>query len=40
MVLKDGEVVEHGDCERILASPQHPYTQALVAAAGLATTSS
>ncbi|APX93174.1 microcin ABC transporter ATP-binding protein [Halomonas sp. 1513] len=35
MVLKEGEVVEEGSCEQVLAAPRHPYTQALVAAAGL-----
>lgn len=35
MVLKDGEVVEHGDCDQVLGAPQNPYTQALVEAAGL-----
>ncbi len=35
MVLKDGLVVEQGDCEQVLAAPQTPYTQALVNAAGL-----
>ncbi len=32
-VMKDGEVVEKGDLERILRSPRHPYTRALVEAA-------
>nr|WP_163503200.1 dipeptide ABC transporter ATP-binding protein [Halomonas socia] len=40
MVLKEGEVVEEGSCEQVLAAPRHAYTQALVKAAGLATTSS
>ena len=35
MVLKDGEVVEQGDCLDVLASPQHSYTQALISAAHL-----
>ncbi|MTI14657.1 ABC transporter ATP-binding protein [Sansalvadorimonas verongulae] len=32
-VLKDGEIVERGDTETILNSPQHSYTQALFNAA-------
>ncbi|THU05428.1 ABC transporter ATP-binding protein [Lampropedia puyangensis] len=34
MVMKSGQVVESGDVWQILEQPQHPYTQALVAAAG------
>jgi microcin C transport system ATP-binding protein len=33
LVLKDGKVLERGDVEQVLQSPQHPYTQALVRAA-------
>nr|WP_298248457.1 dipeptide ABC transporter ATP-binding protein [uncultured Halomonas sp.] len=35
MVLKDGEVVEEGDCLEVLARPRSDYTRALVDAAGL-----
>ncbi len=31
-VLRDGEVVEEGDTEAVIAAPRHPYTQALVSA--------
>jgi microcin C transport system ATP-binding protein len=31
-VMKHGQIVEHGSVENILKSPQHPYTQALIAA--------
>jgi peptide/nickel transport system ATP-binding protein len=31
MVMKDGDVVEHGSAEQIFRSPTHPYTQALMA---------
>ncbi len=31
-VLRDGEVVEEGDTESVIAAPRHPYTQALVRA--------
>ncbi|MYB34602.1 MAG: ABC transporter ATP-binding protein [Gammaproteobacteria bacterium] len=33
MVMKAGDVVEHGDAETLFASPQHPYTQMLFEAA-------
>jgi microcin C transport system ATP-binding protein len=33
MVMKDGEVVEEGAAETVLAAPSHPYTQSLIAAA-------
>ncbi|MFP3342884.1 dipeptide ABC transporter ATP-binding protein [Halomonas sp. SIMBA_159] len=35
MVLKDGEVVEQGNCLEVLAAPQHAYTKALIEAAHL-----
>ncbi|MCG6657178.1 ABC transporter ATP-binding protein [Halomonas campisalis] len=35
MVLKDGEVVESGDCRTVLERPTNDYTRALVSAAGL-----
>ncbi len=31
-VMKNGEIVEQGECDSILLNPQHPYTQALIAA--------
>ena len=31
MVMKDGDVVEHGPVEQIFGNAQHPYTQALMA---------
>jgi microcin C transport system ATP-binding protein len=33
IVMRDGLVVEQGDADRIFDRPQHPYTQALMAAA-------
>ena len=30
VVMKDGEVVEHGDSATIFSAPQHPYTQRLL----------
>ncbi|MCW4151931.1 dipeptide ABC transporter ATP-binding protein [Halomonas sp. 18H] len=35
LVLKDGRVVEHGDCQDVLADPAMAYTRELVEAAGL-----
>lgn len=35
VVLKEGEVMEHGDCTQVLEAPQTDYTRALVQAAGL-----
>ena len=31
-VMTDGEIVEHGETERVFTDPQHPYTQKLLAA--------
>ncbi len=31
-VMKDGKIVERGEVERVFSAPQHPYTQALLAA--------
>jgi len=33
MVMRDGQVVEQGEAESVFDQPQHPYTQALLAAA-------
>jgi microcin C transport system ATP-binding protein len=33
MVMKDGDIVESGTVQNVLDTPQHPYTQRLVAAA-------
>jgi len=33
LVMKDGDIVEHGLAQHIFESPQHPYTQTLLAAA-------
>ncbi|MFQ3787355.1 ABC transporter ATP-binding protein [Halomonas sp. A29] len=35
LVLKDGELVEQGECQALLADPASDYTRALVKAAGL-----
>ena len=35
LVMKDGAVLESGSVNAVLDAPQHPYTQRLVAAAGL-----
>ena len=33
VVMKDGDVVEHGSAAQVFDAPQHPYTQTLLAAA-------
>jgi microcin C transport system ATP-binding protein len=35
LVMKQGDVVEQGTADRVFNAPQHPYTQALLAAATL-----
>lgn len=32
MVMKTGQVVESGDCDKVLVNPDHPYTQGLLQA--------
>jgi len=32
IVLRDGRIVEEGETEAVFRAPQHPYTQALLAA--------
>ncbi|WP_425039907.1 ABC transporter ATP-binding protein [Primorskyibacter sp. S187A] len=34
-VLKDGELVEHGEVRQIIEAPKHPYTQALISSVPL-----
>ena len=33
LVMKDGRIVESGSTERVMDTPEHPYTKALMAAA-------
>jgi len=33
LVMKDGRIVESGSTERVMTTPEHPYTRALMAAA-------
>ena len=35
LVMRNGEVVEHGETESLVAAPQHPYTRALFGAANV-----
>ena len=35
LVLKDGKVIEQGECEALLRAPRSPYTRALIDAADL-----
>jgi ABC-type glutathione transport system ATPase component len=37
LIMRDGELVESGPIDRVFSAPQHPYTQALLAASALAT---
>lgn len=32
IVMKAGEIVEHGSVQQVLGTPQHPYTQGLISA--------
>jgi peptide/nickel transport system ATP-binding protein len=32
MVMKDGEIIEHGECRAVLQDPKHSYTRALIEA--------
>ena len=34
VVMKNGEIVEAGECLALLSQPEHPYTRELVRAAG------
>jgi microcin C transport system ATP-binding protein len=34
VVMKDGQIVEAGDTQRVFTQPQHDYTRALLASAG------
>lgn len=36
VVVRNGEIVERGDAEQVVASPTHPYTQRLLAASPVA----
>ncbi len=35
-VMRDGEIVEFGECDQVTAHPQHPYTERLLLAAPVA----
>ncbi|MBE6447742.1 MAG: ABC transporter ATP-binding protein [Alphaproteobacteria bacterium] len=34
-VIKDGQIIEQGDCKQIFQNPKHPYTQQLIKASAL-----
>ena len=40
LVMKDGQVVERGNIHEVLATPKHPYTQALIEASSLSAAAS
>jgi len=32
IVMRAGEIVEHGSAQQVLGAPMHPYTQGLISA--------